>query len=112
MPPVWMHTKDELYNRLRGPAERMEILATAYADPNNKGTGRHEPALMTIRFGEGRIFHNIMGHADYSVDCVGFMTTILRGTEWAATGRVTQAIPANFPTADRSSKISKLDKDG
>ncbi len=105
MPKFWMHTKDELYNSLRGPAENMEILATAYSDPNNKGTGRHEPALMTLSFGKGRIFHNIMGHADYSVSCIGFITSMLRGTEWAATGKVTQKIPENFPTANNSSAI-------
>lgn len=103
MPELWMHTKDELYDKLRGPAENMEVLATAYSDPNNKGTGRHEPALMTLTYGKGRIFHNIMGHADYSVGCVGFITTMLRGTEWAATGKVTQEIPADFPTATTSS---------
>ncbi len=103
MPEKWMHTKDELYNSLRGPAENMEILATAYADPNNKGTSRHEPALMVLTYGKGRIFHNIMGHADYSVACVGFMTTMLRGAEWAATGKVTQKIPEDFPEAEKSS---------
>lgn len=103
MPIVWMHTKDELYNSLRGPAENMEILATAYSDPGNKGTGHHEPALMALTFGKGRIFHNIMGHADYSVLGVGFLTAMLRGAEWAATGKVTQDIPDDFPTADQSS---------
>ena len=107
MPEIWMHTKDELYNSLRGPAENMEILATAYADPNNKGTGRHEPALMTLTYGKGRVFHNIMGHADYSVNCVGFITTMLRGTEWAATGNVTQKIPEDFPEADISNSRNK-----
>lgn len=108
MPEIWMHTKDELYNSLRGPAENMEILATAYADPNNKGTGRHEPALMTLTFGKGRIFHNIMGHADYSVNCVGFMTSMLRGTEWAATGKVSQKLPEDFPMANSSSTRKTL----
>jgi hypothetical protein len=28
------------------------------------------------------------------------MATFQRGTEWAATGKVTQKAPANFPTAD------------
>lgn len=102
MPDVWMHTKDELYNSLRGPAENMDILATAYADPKNKGTGRHEPALMVLTYGKGRIFHNIMGHADYSANCIGFITTMLRGTEWAATGKVTQELPENFPDAETS----------
>lgn len=103
MPKIWMHTKDELYNSLRGPAENMEILATAYSDPINKGTGRHEPALMVLNYGKGRVYHNIMGHIDYSVNCVGFITTMLRGTEWAATGKVTQEIPEDFPSAQQSS---------
>lgn len=103
MPEKWLHTKDELYDRLRGPAENMEVLATAFSDPQNKGTGRHEPALMALTYGKGRIFHNIMGHVDYSVECVGFLTSLLRGTEWAATGKVTQKIPVDFPTANKSS---------
>ncbi len=110
MPEIWMHTKDELYNSLRGPAENMEILATAYADPNNKGTGRHEPALMTLSYGKGRVFHNIMGHADYSVECIGFITSMLRGTEWAATGTVTQEIPEDFPTEVSSSPRKSMKK--
>lgn len=103
MPQKWLHTKDELYERLRGPAENMEILATAYASPDQKGSGHHEPALMVLNYGDGRIFHNIMGHADYSVQGVGFLTSMLRGTEWAATGKVTQKIPKDFPTANKSS---------
>jgi type 1 glutamine amidotransferase len=59
--------------------------------------------LMTIRFGKGRIFHTPMGHEDVSVECVGFITCLQRGAEWAATGRVTQKIPEDFPTADKSS---------
>ncbi len=111
MPVKWMHTKDELYNSLRGPAESMEVLATAFASTENKGTGRHEPALMVLTYGEGRIFHNIMGHIDYSVNCVGFITSMLRGAEWAATGKVTQTVPEDFPTAKKSSsrKFAKLD---
>lgn len=103
MPTHWLHTKDELYERLRGPAQNMEILATTYADPKMKGSGRHEPALMSLTYGKGRIFHNIMGHADYSVECVGFITSMLRGTEWAARGAVTQKIPDDFPTKEKSS---------
>lgn len=103
MPKKWLHTKDELYDRLRGPAENMEVLATAYSASETKGTGRHEPALMTLTYGKGRIFHNIMGHVDYSVECVGFLTSMLRGAEWAATGVVTQEIPSDFPSADKTS---------
>jgi type 1 glutamine amidotransferase len=99
LPRVWMHTKDELYAQLRGPAEQLQVLATAYADPSRGGTGRHEPMLMTVRFGEGRIFHTTLGHATYSMKCIGFVTTLQRGTEWAATGTVTIPVPDDFPTA-------------
>jgi type 1 glutamine amidotransferase len=96
MPAAWMHANDELYDKLRGPAENMEILATAYSQQ----TKRHEPMIMTIRHGEGRIFHTPMGHGNDSQECVGFITTLVRGCEWAATGEVSLPIPADFPTAE------------
>lgn len=102
MPMKWLHTEDELYSKLRGPAKNMEILATAYSSKDYNGTRRNEPMLMTIRFGKGRIFHTPMGHGDVSVEGVGFITCLQRGAEWAATGRVTQKIPEDFPTADKS----------
>jgi type 1 glutamine amidotransferase len=100
LPRVWMHAPDELYARLRGPGKNMTVLATAYSDPNNKGTGFDEPILMVLRFGKGRIFHTTLGHDAMALSCVGFITTLQRGTEWAATGRVTQKVPASFPTVN------------
>ncbi len=105
LPTQWLHTQDELYERLRGPAKNMTVLATAYASPENKGKDRHEPMLLTIDYGKGRVFHTPMGHADYSMECVGFIVSLIRGTEWAATGEVTLTeVPADFPAADKSSK--------
>jgi len=103
LPQEFLHSKDELYERLRGPAINMNVLATAFAAPDKRGSGRHEPTLMTIDFGKGRIFHSTLGHATYSCECVGFVTTFLRGTEWAGTGKVTIPIPKDFPTADKAS---------
>jgi uncharacterized protein len=37
------------------------------------------------------------------MNCVGFILTLQRGTEWAATGKVTIAVPADFPTVDKTS---------
>lgn len=111
LPTEWMHAKDELYEKLRGPAENIEVLATAYSDPEKNGrkdnpaTGFHQPMLMTIQYGQGRVFHSIMGHTDYSQECVGFIVTLQRGTEWAATGEVTLTdVPADFPTAEKASQ--------
>jgi type 1 glutamine amidotransferase len=103
LPRAWMHAKDELYQQLRGPANNMSVLATAYANEKFKGTGRHEPMIMTIDYGKGRIFHTPMGDNDGSMECVGFITTLLRGTEWAATGKVTLTkVPGDFPTANKA----------
>lgn len=104
MPSSWLHAKDELYDFLRGPAENMHVLATAYAAKENGGSGRHEPMIFTVQYGKGRVFHTPMGHADYSQECVGFIATFQRGAEWAATGKVTIPIPKDFPTADEISQ--------
>lgn len=104
MPREWLHVKDELYDFLRGPGDKMQILATAYADKKHGGSGRHEPMIFTVSFGKGRVFHTPMGHGDYSQECVGFISTFERGTEWAATGKVTLPIPADFPTAEKLSQ--------
>jgi type 1 glutamine amidotransferase len=99
LPKKWLHAQDELYDRLRGPAENMNVLATAYSDKETGGTGRHEPMLITIEYGQGRVYHTPMGHADYSMECVGFITTFVRGAEWAATGKVTLTeVPGDFPS--------------
>lgn len=100
LPREWMHTNDELYDSMRGPGQNMTVLATAYSNPANRGTGRDEPVLMALSYGKGRIFHNVMGHDVAALSCVGFITAMRRGTEWAATGKVTQKVPAGFPTAD------------
>jgi type 1 glutamine amidotransferase len=99
LPAVWMHAGDELYSSLCGPAANLTILATAHSDPANSGTGDEEPMLMVIRYGRGRVFHTTLGHDVPAMQCVGFIATFLRGAEWAATGKVTQQVPADFPTA-------------
>ena len=94
MPLEWAHNNDELYDNMRGPIENVQLLATAFS----KGTKAHEPMIWTVTYGKGRVFHTPMGHDVNAMRCVGFQATLLRGTEWAATGNVTIPIPANFPT--------------
>lgn len=101
VPDFWMHTKDECYSRLRGPAANMTILATAADTPELKEAGRNEPILMVIDYGKGRVFHTTLGHDTEAFEGVGFIVTFLRGSEWAATGKVTQEIPADFPCPEK-----------
>ncbi|MBM3836272.1 MAG: ThuA domain-containing protein [Verrucomicrobia bacterium] len=103
LPEKWMHAKDELYDRLRGPAENLTLLATAFATKETNGSGHHEPMLMTISYGKGRVFHTTLGHSVEAMKCVGFITTLQRGAEWAATGKVTSKLPNDFPTTDKVS---------
>jgi type 1 glutamine amidotransferase len=103
LPAVWMHAPDELYDTLCGPAQNLDVVATAHSEPANKGTGEDEPMLMTIRYGKGRIFHTTLGHDVAAMRCVGFIVTFERGTEWAATGKVTGKVPADFPGASEPS---------
>jgi type 1 glutamine amidotransferase len=60
--------------------------------------------IFTIDYGQGRVFHTPMGHGIDSQQCVGFITTLQRGAEWAASGKVTQKIPSDFPDVDEVSK--------
>lgn len=107
LPEHWMHAKDELYDSLRGPAQNVVVLASALSEKQTGGSGEHEPLLMVITYGKGRVFHTAIGHNNgkdiTAQKCVGFITTFQRGTEWAATGNVTQKVPADFPTADKVS---------
>ena len=103
MPPEWMHAADELYARLRGPGQNVKVLGTAMSDTANKGTGEDEPMLMAIPYGKGRVFHTTLGHDVAAMKCVGFIATLQRGAEWAATGKVSQKLPRDFPTADKVS---------
>lgn len=103
LPEKFMHSADELYSQLRGPAKNVTVLATAFADPAKRGTGRHEPILMAISYGKGRVFHTTLGHAGKQCQSVAFIATYQRGAEWAATGKVTQKVPQDFPGPDQPS---------
>ncbi|MEM6771132.1 MAG: ThuA domain-containing protein [Bacteroidota bacterium] len=104
MPAVWMTTADECYAKLRGPAERMTVLATGKDQSEKAPTDRHEPVLMVVEYGKGRVFHTTLGHDARSFEGVGFIYSFLRGVEWAATGTVTQPLPENFPTAEQATR--------
>ena len=104
LPERWKHATDELYDRMRGPGDIKDLLYTAYSPTAKGGSGREEPLAFTVEYGKGRIFHIMLGHCGDTLEdnpamqCAGFQTLLLRGTEWCATGNVTQKVPADFPT--------------
>ena len=86
---------DELYHNLTHMHDApIQILATAYSDPETRGTGKDEPMLVVRTYGKGRVFHNILGHVwkDGCMDAFedeAFQRVLIRGCEWAAAGHVT-----------------------
>lgn len=104
MPRVWLHPFEQLTHGQHGPAEGLTILTYA-ASPVTK---QNEPMDWVRDYGKGRVYTTMLGHTWAgdpcpNLDCVGFQTLLARGVEWAATGRVTIPIPANFPGPDKAS---------
>jgi type 1 glutamine amidotransferase len=70
----------------------------------SKDTGDNEVMDWVVPYGKGRVYVTMLGHLwkgkpDTAMRCVGFQTMLIRGSEWAATGRVTYPVPENFPSA-------------
>jgi type 1 glutamine amidotransferase len=99
---------EELYANLKWqPEGTYHVLATAYddhslydgraSDARNKqpmsGPGINEPILWTTEYGRGRVFVTALGHDGDTTGEPAFKVTFTRGTEWAATGKVTLPIP-------------------
>jgi type 1 glutamine amidotransferase len=95
------HGRDELYqNSLM--FKDSEVLATAYSDKDKdpKNTGKHEPILWVSSYGKGRVVNNVLGHDTTAMQGKAFQTLLIRGVEWAATGKTSHPVPADLK-ADR-----------
>lgn len=103
LPKQFAHCDDELYGWLRGPAKNLTVLATAFAPKEKGGSDEHEPLLFTVAYGKGRVFQNALGHTAEQLKSVAFIVPFQRGAEWAATGKVTQEVPDDFPGPDKPS---------
>ena len=64
--------------------------------------GDDQTVAFTLEFGRGRGFTLLLGHGAAFMTTPGFQSLLLRGTEWAATGKVTLApeTTANQASAD------------
>ncbi|SIN99109.1 ThuA domain-containing protein [Chitinophaga niabensis] len=105
-PARWKTASTEVYNYPRGPAENLTVLSFAY---DSSATHKMWPVEWIVKYGKGHVYSSSMGHLwkgetyPLSYRCIGFQTTMIRVTEWLATGKVTYPVPANFPTADEIS---------
>ncbi len=99
-PKKWKTPLLEVYIYARGPAENLTVLSYAY----HPKTQKNWPLEWVVRYGKGSVYNSTFGHVwqgddqPISMRCVGFQTTLVRTTEWLATGKVTRPLPENFPT--------------
>ena len=74
---------DELYSKLQGAGE-INVLVEAYSDWSKKT----EPLVFTKKYGRGRVVHNAFGHDGRALSNPNVQKIIVRGVEFAATGKV------------------------
>jgi type 1 glutamine amidotransferase len=67
---------------------KANVIATILAGAES-GRDKDEPALIVSGHGLGRVFSSALGHDLAAMQETEFITTFARGTEWAATGKVT-----------------------
>jgi len=109
-PSQWQTANTEVYYFPRGPAENLTVLSFAYDSTSTKRTW---PVEWVVTYGAGRVYNSSMGHLwkgefyPPAYRCVGYQTTVIRATEWLATGKVIYPVPAEFPTATTQSLRSE-----
>lgn len=78
-------TDDELYAKLQGDTP-IHRLAEADSDWSKKT----EPLVFVLDYGKGRVFHEAFGHDGKAIRHAPVAQIIVRGCEWAATGKVSE----------------------
>lgn len=105
MPRAWLTPDIEVYYFARGPAENLTVLSYGF-DPVTK---MNWPLEWTVAYGKGRVYTSTFGHVwagdvqPERMRCAGVQTIVVRALEWLAGREVTFRLPADFPTAEKSS---------
>ncbi|UVO53098.1 ThuA domain-containing protein [Sphingomonas sp. SUN039] len=125
----WTFTEDMYTNMVFAPDAKIHVLATAYDDAEAytpekagpkypvaaytpeklkamKGLNASHPQIWVQDYGRGRVFSITLGHGPDTLMYDGVKSLIMRGTEWAATGKVTippfdKAADFPVPTSER-----------
>jgi uncharacterized protein len=121
---VWTFNDDMYTNMSIDPEAHIHVLATAHDasasyDPKltgpkyppaaytpeklskMKGMDADHPQVWTADYGQGRVFSITLGHDEVGLAFAGVKTLLERGTEWAATGKVTLPVEdgaEDYPT--------------
>ena len=121
---IWTYNDDMYTNMSIDPEAHIHVLATAHDasagyDPRlagpkypvaaytpeklrvMKGMDQDHPQVWTEDYGAGRVFAITLGHDEVSLHFQPLQTLLLRGTEWAASGRVTLPVledAKDYPT--------------
>ena len=121
---IWTYNDDMYINMSIDPEAKIHVLATAHDasasyDPKlagpkypvaaytpdklkaMKGMDADHPQVWTADYGKGRVFSITFGHDEVSLHFQPLQTLLERGSEWAATGKVTLPIledARDFPT--------------
>src|SRR5205823_6304069 len=105
LPKVWKSPGLEVYYYARGPARNVQVLSYG-RDPRY---GQNWPLEWVVTDGKGRMYSSTFGHvwADdvqpESMRGADEQTLILRAIDWRAGRPVTVPVPADFPTAEKTS---------
>ncbi len=112
----WMNVFDDLFSQvIIHPQAKVHTLCSIYDDveyykipgfppphhpvdiPDGKlenmpGVNQYTPVIWTNEYGKGRVFVTSIGHWE-ALDRFNFITMLVRGVEWAASGQVTLEKP-------------------
>jgi HEAT repeat protein/type 1 glutamine amidotransferase len=70
--------------------------------------GDDQPLAFALEFGSGRGFTLLLGHSAAFMDTPGFQSLLLRGAEWAVTGKVTLLADTTASEADPDAVLKAL----
>jgi len=93
--PFWI--RDEFWQSIL-VAPGAKPLASVTPDPAFQGSGKPENILFTTESGGARGFAIFLGHDTSGMKNTAFRTLLQRGTEWAATGKVTLPPATDWPS--------------
>lgn len=92
--PFWI--RDEFWQDT-AVAPGAKALASVTPDTAFEGSGKPENIIFSTETGGGRGFAIFLGHDAEAMDNPAWRCLLQRGTEWAASGKVTIEPPANWP---------------